>query len=153
MATKELLLEKLNNKTARVGILGMGYVGLPLAVVFAEAGFDVTGVDPESRKVEALNEGGSYIPDVPGETVTRLVKAGRLKATTDFSVLKEIDAVCICVPTPLRQTGDPDMSFILSATEELAKYMHKGMAVALKSTTYPGTTARSCCRSWARRKA
>jgi UDP-N-acetyl-D-glucosamine dehydrogenase len=140
MATKDLLLEKLNNKTARVGILGMGYVGLPLAVVFAEAGFDVTGVDPESRKVEALNEGGSYIPDVPGETVTRLVKAGRLKATTDFSVLKEIDAVCICVPTPLRQTGDPDMSFILSATEELAKYMHKGMAVALESTTYPGTT-------------
>jgi len=140
MAIKDLLLEKLNNKNARVGILGMGYVGLPLAVVFAEAGFDVTGVDPEGRKVEALNQGSSYIPDVAGETVARLVKAGRLKATTDFSVLKEIDAVCICVPTPLRQTGDPDMSFILAATEELAKYMHKGMAVALESTTYPGTT-------------
>ena len=140
MNTKDQLLKKLNDKAARLGILGLGYVGLPLAVVFAAAGFDVTGVDPDRRKVEALTRGDSYIPDVSSETLAGLVKAGRLKATTDFSVLKDIDAVSICVPTPLRQTGDPDMSFILSATEELAKYMHKGMAVVLESTTYPGTT-------------
>jgi len=140
MTVKEKLLEKIGNKTARVGILGLGYVGLPLAVVFAEAGFTVTGVDPDTHKAEALNKGASYIPDIKAETVARLVKSGRLKATTDFSVLNDIDAVSICVPTPLRQTGDPDMSFILSATEELAKYMHPGMVVVLESTTYPGTT-------------
>ncbi len=140
MTIKETLLKKLHDKTARIAILGMGYVGLPLAVVFAEAGFTVTGIDPDERKADALNKGTSYIPDVPTETVAKLVKSGRLKATTDFSVLKEMDAVSICVPTPLRQTGDPDMSFILSATEQLAKYMHKGMIVVLESTTYPGTT-------------
>lgn len=140
MTTKNTLLEKLNAKTARVAVLGMGYVGLPLAVVFAEAGFTVTGVDPDGRKVESLNEGVSYIPDVPTETVAKLVRAGRLKATTDFAMLREADAVSICVPTPLRKTGDPDMSFILAATDELAKYMHKGMVVVLESTTYPGTT-------------
>ncbi len=140
MTIKETLLDQLRSKTARVGILGMGYVGLPLAVVFAEAGFTVTGLDPDHRKVETLNKGGSYIPDVPGKTVSRLVKSGKLKATTDFSVLKELDAVSICVPTPLRKTGDPDMSFILSATEQLAGYMHSGMIVVLESTTYPGTT-------------
>ncbi|MBN2386582.1 MAG: nucleotide sugar dehydrogenase [Anaerolineales bacterium] len=140
MTIKDRLLTQLNEKTARVAVLGMGYVGLPLAVVFAEAGFTVTGIDPDERKVEALTQGVSYIPDVTTDTVTRLVKAGRLKATTDFSTLKEAEAVSICVPTPLRKTGDPDMSFIMSATEELAKYMHKGMVVVLESTTYPGTT-------------
>lgn len=140
MSTKETLIKKLRDKTARVGILGLGYVGLPLAVVFAEAGFLVTGIDPDSRKVDSLAKGISYIPDVKTEAVERIVKSGHLTATTDFSVLKEIDAVSICVPTPLRQTGDPDMSFIISATEELAKYMHKGMVVVLESTTYPGTT-------------
>ncbi len=140
MAVKDALLKKFHEKTARIAILGMGYVGLPLATVFAEAGFAVTGVDPDGRKAEALNRGESYIPDVPSEKAARLVKAGRLKATTDFSVLREIDAVSICVPTPLRQTGDPDMSFIMSATEELSNYMHKGMVVVLESTTYPGTT-------------
>ena len=140
MTVKETLLKQLKEKTARIGILGMGYVGLPLAVVFAEAGFIVTGIDPDQRKVETLNKGVSYIPDVPTETVAKLVKSGRLKATTDFSTLKEIEAVSICVPTPLRKTGDPDMSFIMSATEELARYMHPGMVVVLESTTYPGTT-------------
>lgn len=140
MSIKETLIEDLRTKRARVGILGMGYVGLPLAVVFAEAGFHVTGIDTDSRKVDCLNKGVSYNPDVRTETVERLVKAGRLSATSDFSRLKEMDAVSICVPTPLRQTGDPDMSFILSATDELAKYMHKGMVVVLESTTYPGTT-------------
>ncbi len=138
--SKEDLIRKLKNKEARVAVLGLGYVGLPLAVVFAEAGFRVTGLDLDSGKVDSLKGGISYIPDVKTETVAKLVKSGHLAATTDFSVLKEMDAVSICVPTPLRQTGDPDMSFIISATEELAKYMHKGMVVVLQSTTYPGTT-------------
>ena len=140
MSTKETLIEDLKTKKARVGILGLGYVGLPLAVVFAEAGFHVTGIDPDSRKVDCLNKGVSYIPDVQTPTIEKLVKSGHLNATTDFAVLKDLDAVSICVPTPLRKTGDPDMSFILSATDELAKYMHRGMVVVLESTTYPGTT-------------
>jgi UDP-N-acetyl-D-glucosamine dehydrogenase len=140
MSTRETLIEELKTKQARVGILGLGYVGLPLAVVFAEAGFHVTGIDPDSRKVDCLKQGASYIPDVKTEAVEKLVKSGHLTATTDFSILTEMDAVSICVPTPLRQTGDPDMSFILSATEQLAKYMHKGMVIVLESTTYPGTT-------------
>ena len=140
MSTKETLIKKLKEKNAKIAILGLGYVGLPLAVVFGEAGFNVTGVDPDTRKIEALSKGISYIPDVKTETVAKLVKDGKFTATADFSVLKEMDAVSICVPTPLRQTGDPDMSFIISATEELAKYMHMGMVVVLESTTYPGTT-------------
>ena len=140
MTIKTDLIKKLKDKSAKMAILGLGYVGLPLAVVFGEAGFKVTGVDPDKRKVDALAKGESYIPDVRTETVSRLVKEGRLTATADFSVLKDMDAVSICVPTPLRQTGDPDMSFIISAMEELGKYMHKGMVVVLQSTTYPGTT-------------
>ena len=140
MSTKETLIKNLQEKTARVAILGLGYVGLPLAVVFGEAGFHVTGVDPDARKVDSLNKGVSYIPDVKTEAIAALVKSGNLTATADFSVLKEMDAVSICVPTPLRKTGDPDMSFIMSATDELAKYIHKNMVVVLESTTYPGTT-------------
>ena len=140
MPTKEDLIQKLKEKKANVAILGLGYVGLPLAVVFAEAGFHVTGIDPDSRKVDSLKKGISYIPDVKTESVEKLVKSGHITATTDFSVLKDMDAVSICVPTPLRQTGDPDMSFIISATEELSKYMHAGMVIVLQSTTYPGTT-------------
>ena len=140
MTTKEDLIKKMKDKTAKVAILGLGYVGLPLAVVFGEAGFHVTGVDPDQRKIDSLVKGKSYIPDVKTEAVSQLVNDGRFTATTDFSVLKEMDAVSICVPTPLRKTGDPDMSFIISATEELAKYVHKGMVVVLESTTYPGTT-------------
>src|SRR5512147_781934 len=140
MSIKETLIKNLKEKKARIGILGLGYVGLPLAVVFAEAGFHVTGIDPDSRKADSVNKGVSYIPDVKTEAVAKLVTSGYLTATTEFSILKEMDAVSICVPTPLRQTGDPDMSFILSATDELAKYMHRGMVVVLESTTYPGTT-------------
>lgn len=140
MTTKEELIQRFKSKQARIAILGLGYVGLPLAVVFGEAGFHVTGVDPDSRKIDALKKGISYIPDVKTETVSKLVNEGKLTATTDFSVLKDIDAVSICVPTPLRKTGDPDMSYIISAVEELAKYIHKGMVVVLESTTYPGTT-------------
>ncbi|HRJ76557.1 MAG TPA: nucleotide sugar dehydrogenase, partial [Anaerolineales bacterium] len=140
MSVKESLVKKLKEKNAKTAVLGLGYVGLPLAVVFAEARFNVTGIDPDVRKIEAIKKGESYIPDVKTESVAKLVKDGKLSATTDFSVLKEMDAVSICVPTPLRQTGDPDMSFIISAADELAKYMHKGMVVVLQSTTYPGTT-------------
>ena len=140
MSTKEILIKKLKDKNAKIAILGLGYVGLPLAVVFGEAGFNVTGIDPDKRKITALAEGKSYIPDVKTEAVKKLVDGGKFTATADFSVLKEMDAVSICVPTPLRQTGDPDMSFIISAMDELAKYMHKGMVVVLESTTYPGTT-------------
>ena len=134
------LVQKLKDHSARVAVLGLGYVGLPLAVVFAEAGFEVLGIDPAEGKVQAINHGESYIQDVPTEQVKRLVQAGKLKASSDFSLLREIDAVSICVPTPLRKTGDPDLSFIMSAAEQLAKYVHPGMVVVLESTTYPGTT-------------
>lgn len=140
MSTASQLIEKFNQKNATVSILGLGYVGLPLAVVFAEAGFDVIGIDPIQAKVDELNQGKSYVIDVPSEVVARLIKSGKLKATADFSALKQADAVSICVPTPLRKTGDPDLSFIVSATEELAKYLHPGMVIVLESTTYPGTT-------------
>jgi UDP-N-acetyl-D-glucosamine dehydrogenase len=140
MNTKENLIGKLKDKSARVAILGLGYVGLPLAVVFAEAGFSVTGIDPDGRKIDSVKNGISYIPDITTERLAPLVHSGKLRATADFSVLEGMDAASICVPTPLRQTGDPDMSFILSATEELAKHMHKGMVVVLESSTYPGTT-------------
>ncbi len=133
-------VQRFLDKTAKVAVLGMGYVGLPLATVFAEAGFDVTGIDPVQSKVDTLNQGVSYIGDVPTEQVARLVAAGRLRATSDYSVLKDIDAVSICVPTPLRKFGDPDLSFIISAMDGLAPYLHKGMVVVLESTTYPGTT-------------
>ncbi|MEN6483202.1 MAG: nucleotide sugar dehydrogenase [Anaerolineaceae bacterium] len=140
MDYKELLERKFENKTARIAVLGLGYVGLPLAVVFAEAGFNVLGIDPIESKVDSVCRGESYIQDVTTEQVAKLVKAGRLNATSDFSKLKNIDAVSICVPTPLRKTGDPDLSYIISATEELAKYVHPGMVVVLESSTYPGTT-------------
>jgi UDP-N-acetyl-D-glucosamine dehydrogenase len=137
---KDKLLHKIENRTARVAILGLGYVGLPLAVIFAEAGFEVTGIDPTVAKVEAINRGESYIMDVDSQQVKSLVSEGRLKATTDYAVLSNHDAVSICVPTPLRQTGDPDLSFIISAVEGLAPYVHSGMVVVLESSTYPGTT-------------
>jgi UDP-N-acetyl-D-glucosamine dehydrogenase len=137
---KTNLINRLKDHSAVVSILGLGYVGLPLAVVFAEAGYKVIGVDPIQSKVDSLNRGESYVMDVPTETVARLVKAGSLVATTDFSILKDVDAVSICVPTPLRKTGDPDLSFIVNATDDLSKYVHPGMVVVLESTTYPGTT-------------
>jgi UDP-N-acetyl-D-glucosamine dehydrogenase len=140
MKTKDTLINKLQEKKAKIGILGMGYVGMPLAVVFAEKGFTVLGIDPDKRKLEAFEKGVSYIRDVSSETINRLKAAGKLSMSADFTSLAQMDAVSICVPTPLRKTGDPDMSFIVSATEQLAKYVHKGMVVVLESTTYPGTT-------------
>jgi UDP-N-acetyl-D-glucosamine dehydrogenase len=137
---QQTLLDHLNDRTARVAVLGLGYVGLPLATVFADAGFRVIGIDPDKRKVDTVQRGESHIQDVSTEHVARLVKAGKLEATTDFAILAEVEAVSICVPTPLRKTGDPDLSFILDATTELANYVHPGMVIVLESTTYPGTT-------------
>ncbi len=137
---KTNLINRFKDKSAKISILGLGYVGLPLATVFAEAGFHVIGVDPDPKKISAIQNGESYILDVPDEQIRKLVDQKKLQATTDFSYLKQADAVSICVPTPLRKTGDPDLSYIVSATEELAKYIHPGMVVVLESTTYPGTT-------------
>jgi len=139
-SVKQTLLAQLRERSARVAILGLGYVGLPLAVIMAEAGYTVIGIDPDQRKVDSICRGESHVQDVPGEQVARLVTAGKLLATTDFSVLRDVQAVSVCVPTPLRKTGDPDLSYILNATAELAKYIHPGMVVVLESTTYPGTT-------------
>jgi UDP-N-acetyl-D-glucosamine dehydrogenase len=137
---KENLIDKFTDRSARIAVMGLGYVGLPLAVVFAEAGFYVIGIDPDERKVTTVQRGESHIQDVATLQVARLVAEGKLKATSDYSVLAGIDAVSICVPTPLRKTGDPDLSFILDATQQLSNYMHPGMVVVLESTTYPGTT-------------
>ena len=136
----QILIEKFNNKSAHIAILGLGYVGLPLAVVFAESGFKVTGIDPINSKVATLNSGKSYIFDISDDQIANLVNNGRLSATTDFSVLSDLDAVSICVPTPLRKTGDPDLSYILSVADTLQEFIHPGLAIVLESTTYPGTT-------------
>src|SRR5215208_5877726 len=135
------LKEKLEKRQARIGVIGLGYVGLPLAVEFAKAGFDVTGFDVDESKVAEINAGRSYILDVKTEDVAANVTAGRLRATTDMSKLADMDVVDICVPTPLRKTKDPDMSYVVSAAEQIAKFIHPGMLIVLESTTYPGTTA------------
>lgn len=140
MSIKEEMIQNLQAKTTKISVVGLGYVGLPLAVVFAEAGFDVTGIDLDEHKVQMLNSGKSYIQDVHSDCIKHYVDAGCLRATTDFSILREMNAVSICVPTPLRKTGDPDLSFIISAVESLAPYVHPGMVVVLESSTYPGTT-------------
>jgi UDP-N-acetyl-D-glucosamine dehydrogenase len=140
LSTAAQLAEKIANKTARVGIIGLGYVGLPLAVEFAKAGFTVTGIDVIESKVERINAGDSYVQDVAQADVASLVESRKLVATTDFSVIADLDTINICVPTPLRKTKDPDMSFIVSACQEIAKFVHPGMLAILESTTYPGTT-------------
>jgi len=140
LGTARLLEEKIRTRQAKVGIAGLGYVGLPLAVEFAKAGFEVTGIDLSDSKVARINAGDSYVGDVPNATLGPLVKSGKLKATSDFSAIRDLDTINICVPTPLRKTKDPDMSFIVSACGEIAKFFHAGMLVILESTTYPGTT-------------
>jgi UDP-N-acetyl-D-glucosamine dehydrogenase len=139
-AASAALPEKIRSRAARVGVVGLGYVGLPLAVEFAEAGFHVTGIDVSPHKVGEINAGRSYIQDVPTEKVEALVKSGMLRATTDFSVVQELDTVNIAVPTPLNKTKDPDMSFVVSAAQEIALRAHPGLLMILESTTYPGTT-------------
>ncbi len=137
---RELLLSKLASRQARTAVIGLGYVGLPLAVEFARAGFRVVGIDVDVRRVEAVNAGQSYIGDVSAADLAAVVRAGRLSATTDFSALRECDAVSICVPTPLSKTRDPDLSYVMSAADAVAEHVHAGMLIVLESTTYPGTT-------------
>jgi UDP-N-acetyl-D-glucosamine dehydrogenase len=134
------LQEKITARTARVGVVGLGYVGLPLAVEFARAGFHVTGIDVQESKIAMLNRGESYVQDVPTQELRRHVESGMFEATGDFSVVKDLDTINIAVPTPLRKTKDPDMSYIVAACQEIAKYFHPGLLVILESTTYPGTT-------------
>jgi UDP-N-acetyl-D-glucosamine dehydrogenase len=138
--TAQYLEEKIRARAARVGIVGLGYVGLPLAVEFAKAGFTVTGIDVSGEKICRVNNGDSYVGDIPSATLGPLVDAGKLRATTDFSVVEDLDTINICVPTPLRKTKDPDMSFIVSSCQAIAKHFHPGTLVILESTTYPGTT-------------
>src|SRR5262245_8190067 len=136
----EALYEKLTTRTARVGVVGLGYVGLPLAVEFARAGFDTTGVDLDPAKVAAINRGESYIRDVPAEEVARFSSSRRLHATSQTADIARLDTVNICVPTPLRKTKDPDLSYVVSAVEAIALHLRPGQLVILESTTYPGTT-------------
>ncbi|HAN05129.1 MAG: UDP-N-acetyl-D-glucosamine dehydrogenase [Elusimicrobia bacterium GWA2_64_40] len=134
-------IEKLiKDRKARIGIVGMGYVGLPLAVEFAKGGFPVTGFEVDSQKVRDLKAGVSYIGDVPTEEVAALNRKGLLTGTLDFSLLKKMDAVIICVPTPLRKSKDPDVSYIIASVKEARKYLKRGQLIVLESTTYPGTT-------------
>ncbi len=139
-ATAEILAERIRTRCARVGVVGLGYVGLPLAVEFAKAGFTVTGIDISEEKARRVNAGDSYIGDIPSSVLAPLVESGKLSATTDFRAVLELDTINICVPTPLRKTKDPDMSFIVSSCQEIARHFHAGMLVILESTTYPGTT-------------
>ncbi|MBI5835918.1 MAG: nucleotide sugar dehydrogenase [Candidatus Eisenbacteria bacterium] len=131
---------KIKSRKATLGVIGLGYVGLPLVAEFGKAGFKVVGIDIDESKVRALKKGRSYIKDVPSKEIAELVKKGLFVPTTDFSLLRKCDTVDICVPTPLRKTKDPDVSYIVAATEQVQKYLHKGMLVVLESTTYPGTT-------------
>ena len=136
----KVLEQKILSRSARVGIVGLGYVGLPLAVEFARAGFHVTGIDLSADKTRRVSAGESYIGDISSATLAPLVQSGKLDATTDFAAVRELDTINICVPTPLRKTKDPDMSYIVSACEEIVKYLQPGTLVILESTTYPGTT-------------
>src|SRR3989440_2375748 len=134
------LQEKISTRSLHVGIVGLGYVGLPLATTFAEAGYHVTGIDVDQQKVDQANSGESYIPDIASTTLQALIDTQRLHFTSDYAVLEDIDAVSICVPTPLRKTRDPDISYILAATQQVRAHLHPGQLVVLESTTYPGTT-------------
>ncbi len=138
---KQQLLHKIEQRTARVGIVGLGYVGLPLAVALAEAGFDIVGVDVDAEKVALLNQGQSYVEDVASATLVPLVQAGKLRASTAYADLADVDAISICVPTPLRKTKDPDISYIIHAADQIAAHSNgRGKLIVLESTTYPGTT-------------
>jgi UDP-N-acetyl-D-glucosamine dehydrogenase len=140
MDIKEILLQKINQKTAVVGVVGLGYVGLPLAVEKAKAGYRTIGFDVQKSKVDSVNQGKNYIGDIIGGELEEVVNNGMLKATSDFAFIKDVDCVAICVPTPLDAYQQPDISYVKSSTEDIAQYLHQGMLVVLESTTYPGTT-------------
>lgn len=137
---KQQVISRITEKQAHIGVVGLGYVGLPLLVEFARNGFEATGFEVDEAKASQINGGSSYIGDVPSETVKQLVDEKRLRATTDFNHLAECDAIIICVPTPLRKTKEPDVSYILAAAEEIKQRLHRGQLIILESTTYPGTT-------------
>jgi len=144
MSEKQKLLQKIQEHQASVAIIGLGYVGLPLAVAFAKGGFSVTGIDVDAAKVDAINRGDSYVSDIPSDLLRKWTSGegdgGRIQATTDFSALSQADAAIICVPTPLNKTRDPDVRYLMAAGKSVAQYLHPGMLVVLESTTYPGTT-------------
>ena len=135
------LERKLKNKTAVIGIVGLGYVGLPLAVAFADAGLNVLGFDNQQKRVDLVNKGQSYIVDVSSESLSTAIANKLLEATVDQTRLKEVDAICICVPTPLTKTKDPDLSYVIYESEEISKHLQRGQLIVLESTTYPGTTS------------
>jgi len=134
------LLQKIEDKTVQVGVIGMGYVGLPLAVEIASSGIKVLGIEVVESKVKQINEGSSYIPDVSPSAVSRQVQSGRFRAVNDFKVLSSLDAIIICVPTPLGKTKDPDLSMVVAAVERIAEHLRRNQLIVLESTTYPGTT-------------
>jgi UDP-N-acetyl-D-glucosamine dehydrogenase len=134
------LIEKIRRREARCGVIGLGYVGLPLALELARAGFDTTGIDLDERKVDAIAAGRSYIVDTKDEEIREQVARGRLRATSDFAVIRELDTINICVPTPLRKTKDPDLTYVIAAVNEIKRHLRRGQLVILESTTYPGTT-------------
>ena len=135
-----MLLNKIKNRQAAVGVLGLGYVGLPLLIEFCKAGFAVTGLDIDKNKINQLSKGRSYINHIPDENIRLLVKSGRFRGDNDFSLVKELDCILICVPTPLKKNRTPDMSHILATAREIAPHISKGQLIVLESTTYPGTT-------------
>lgn len=134
------LEQKLNNKTAIIGVVGLGYVGLPLALAFSEGGFRTLGFDVQQKRVDLVNRGQSYIPDVSSDRLSAIVVKSLFQATTDQSRLNEADVICICVPTPLTRTKEPDLSYVIHESEEISKHLQPGQLVVLESTTYPGTT-------------
>src|SRR6266571_184881 len=137
---KDEIINLIKDRRARVGVIGLGYVGLPLATEFAGKGLSVVGFEVDEKKAAEINAGRSYIGDVTSDLIRDSVDTGRLRATTDFDLLQECDAIIICVPTPLRKTKEPDISYILAAAEEIKKRLRRGQLVVLESTTYPGTT-------------
>ena len=139
-SARQQLLDRIHDRSAVVGVIGLGYVGLPLAVEFAKAGFHVIGFDVSERVVKLLMSGQSHIQDVPSSEVAALVRSGMFEATTDEKRLSEADGISIAVPTPLGKTRDPDMSYVIAATETATRQAHRGMVIVLESTTYPGTT-------------
>ena len=140
MNHQQILLQKIQTHQAQIAVIGLGYVGLPLALAFAKQGFQVTGIDIDPRKVDAIQQGQSYIADIPSSDLARWVEAGHLRATTDYGELDAVDVALICVPTPLNKTRDPDVRYLIAAGESIARHLHPGMLVVLESTTYPGTT-------------
>ncbi len=139
-STKQRLLSDISGRSSSIGVIGLGYVGLPLALAFANAGFRVIGIDIDEQKVDDINNGRSYVEDIPSDQLSKAVSKGLLVASSDYEDLSEVSAISICVPTPLRKTGDPDISYIIQAADEIARIGGRGKLIILESTTYPGTT-------------